>query len=296
MDEPSHDTRGAGRGPPPYTRAVAASEITQSLAYITWVLLVGLALGSVALAWLLRQTTDATTGFVGFTLLCGALLAGLGLLTDLSLPDPAALHIVASPAFDTPRRMALALLAGFALLASTRVSGSRRATIVGAAAIVSGLAAEAFAAVGWADGTNLGLPLLVQVATLSAIVGGSLAAVILAHWYLVTPRISERPLVLASRLLVVALGIQLLLFVVWQAVGIPKGPPFSGLTGPEALFAWLRLAIGILFPMVLTVMAYRTALTRSMESATGLLYIEFAAVLASTIVAAGLAVATGVLV
>ena len=33
-------------------------------------------------------------------------------------------------------------------------------------------------------------------------------------------------------------------------------------------------------------MAWRTALTRSMESATGLLYIEFALVMASTIVAA----------
>ena len=43
-------------------------------------------------------------------------------------------------------------------------------------------------------------------------------------------------------------------------------------------------------------MAHRTALTRSMESATGLLYIEFAVVLASTIVAAGLMLAEGVLV
>ncbi len=43
-------------------------------------------------------------------------------------------------------------------------------------------------------------------------------------------------------------------------------------------------------------MAWRTALTRSMESATGLLYIELALVMASTIVAAGLAVGEGLLV
>ena len=52
----------------------------------------------------------------------------------------------------------------------------------------------------------------------------------------------------------------------------------------------------MIFPLVLTYMAYRTALTRSMESATGLIYIELAAVLASTIVVAGLAFAVGLLV
>ncbi len=59
---------------------------------------------------------------------------------------------------------------------------------------------------------------------------------------------------------------------------------------------WLRLVVGLIFPLILTAMAYRTALTRSMESATGLLYIEFAAVMASTIVAAGLLFGEGLLV
>jgi hypothetical protein len=59
---------------------------------------------------------------------------------------------------------------------------------------------------------------------------------------------------------------------------------------------WLRLVVGLAFPLGLAWMAWRTALTRSMESATGLLYIEFAVVLASTIVATGLAVAEGLLV
>ena len=50
------------------------------------------------------------------------------------------------------------------------------------------------------------------------------------------------------------------------------------------------------FPIVLVWMAWRTALTRSMESATGLLYINFAAVLAGTIGAAALYVSSGILV
>ena len=62
------------------------------------------------------------------------------------------------------------------------------------------------------------------------------------------------------------------------------------------IFVWLRLVVGLLFPLILTAMAYRTSLTRSMESATGLLYIEFALVMASTIVAAGLFFGEGLLV
>ena len=62
------------------------------------------------------------------------------------------------------------------------------------------------------------------------------------------------------------------------------------------LLVALRLLVTIAFPIVLVWMAWRTALTRSMESATGLLYINFAAVLAGTIGAAALYVSTGILV
>ena len=93
------------------------------------------------------------------------------------------------------------------------------------------------------------------------------------------------------------LAIQLLLFGVWTAAGIPDMEPFevahrrptSSSSGCACWWAWCS-------PLVLTWMAYRTALTRSMESATGLLYIEFALVMASTIVAAGLLFGEGLLV
>ena len=97
-------------------------------------------------------------------------------------------------------------------------------------------------------------------------------------------------------MLVGALVVQLLLFGTWVATGIPGNDPFAALAGPNAIFVWLRLIVGLVFPLVLAWMAWRTALTRSMESATGLLYIELALVMASTIVAAGLAVGEGLLV
>ncbi|MFN8619148.1 MAG: hypothetical protein U0869_00195 [Chloroflexota bacterium] len=271
--------------------------ITQSLAYISWVLLMAIGLGSLALVVLLRQATDATSGFTGFTALSAGLCGALVWIIDGNLPVPANLHIqAASTDWDTLRRGGLGLFTILAFVAGIRMLRGHKALWAGVLAVVAGVLAEAVAALGWAGGPVDGVPLLVQFLALSAVTGGSVCAVILAHWYLVTPRISSVPLVLTTRLLAWALGVQLLLFGAWVATGIPSGAPFSALTGSNAALVWLRLLVGIVFPLVLAVMAYRTALTRSMESATGLLYIELTLVLASTIVAAGLALGTGLLI
>lgn len=275
---------------------MATQAIVQSLAYVSWGLLLGLGLGSFALVLLLRQRTDATKGYVGFVAICGASLAGMALLTDGDLPDPNQLAIAAAPGLDAARRGALTVFVLLAVLSAVRVLGGHRARWLGLGALLAGLAALVFAGIGWGAGAELGLPLVVQLGSLAAVAGGSLAAVVLAHWYLVTPRISEGPLILTTLLLTALLGVQLLLFLVWQAVPVPPGAPFADLTGPNAAFVWLRLTVGIAFPLVLAAMAWRTARTRSMESATGLLYIELAAVLASTIVALALVFAEGMLV
>jgi hypothetical protein len=275
---------------------VQTQQIVQSLSYITWVLLGALALGSLALTWLLRQTTDATAGFLGFSGIVAGLI-GLGwLATEWGLPTPSELAIQRGTDLDEARRACIGLFAALALVTGYRLRRGGAARGLGTVALSAGVAAMALAAWDWTGGAPLAVSLLVQLLVLSAVTGGSMAAVVLAHWYLVTPRISERPLILTTRLLMWALLIQLLLFAAWMAAGIPGLAPFSALTGANAAFVWLRLIVGILFPLLLVWMAWRTALTRSMESATGLLYIELAVVMASTIVAAGLAVGEGLLV
>jgi hypothetical protein len=274
---------------------VETQQIVQSLSYITWVLLGTLALGSFTLTWVLAQVTDATSGFLSFSAFLAASL-GLGwLVVEWGLPLPTQLAIEAGT-LDEPRRAAIGLFLVLAVVSGVRFRGAHRARWVGPLAITSGVVAMALATYAWTGGTPLAVPLLVQLLALTVITGGSLAAVVLAHWYLVTPRISERPLILSTKILFWTLALQLLLFWVWQAAGMPTGEPFATLTGPNAIFVWLRLIVGILFPLVLVWMAWRTALTRSMESATGLLYIELAVVMASTIVAAGLFFGEGLLV
>lgn len=140
------------------------------------------------------------------------------------------------------------------------------------------------------------MPLLVQLVMLSLVTGGSLAAVVLGHWYLVTPKISEKPLVLQAKLLLGVIGLQVLLFIVWTTLGGGPGQgAFDAFSGGSLLLVVLRLLVSLLFPLVLVWMAWRTALTRSMESATGLLYINQAAVMAGTIGAAALYISSGLL-
>jgi hypothetical protein len=101
-----------------------------------------------------------------------------------------------------------------------------------------------------------------------------------------------------AQALAIVVAAQLVLFVAWLAVGAgPAGQPgFGALRGTWAFFIWLRLIVGLVFPLVISWAAIQTARTRSMESATGLLYIDVAAIASSTIVAAGLYFGAGILV
>ena len=271
-------------------------QIIQSLSYVTWVLLGGLALGSFALTWWLKQTTDATAGFLGFSAILAAVF-GLGwLLVEWGLPKPVDLEIGYLEELNEPRRAAIAVFTVLALVAGVRLRRGGRASWLGALATLAGLGALFLGAVSWGEAEAISVSIFVQLVALAAVTGGSLAAVVLAHWYLVTPKISERPLIVTTQLLMLALIIQLLLFGVWTAAGIPNLEPFEILSGDNLVFVWLRLSVGLVAPLVLAWMAWRTAITRSMESATGLLYIEFALVMASTIVAAGLLFGEGMLV
>ena len=56
----------------------------------------------------------------------------------------------------------------------------------------------------------------------------------------------------------------------------------------------MRVAFGLAFPMLLVWMAYDSAGVRAMQSATGLLYIAMALVLAGEVVGKGLMFTSGV--
>ena len=146
------------------------------------------------------------------------------------------------------------------------------------------------ASVGWAPSVGIAIALALQLLLLAAVTGGAFAAMVLAHWYLVTPKLPEAPLLLISRALGIGVALQIVLFFAWHLVGL------GGFGSGWDFFAILRFVIGLTFPAALTYGGWRTARVRSMESATGLLYIDLGAVATGTILAAGLFFGAGILV
>jgi hypothetical protein len=128
------------------------------------------------------------------------------------------------------------------------------------------------------------------------VLGGTTVAMIWGHWYLVKPSLDEGPLNELVLICIAAIAAELLITAL-NAV-VPVGEPFES----DALLAvglaqnpgfWLRVGIGILFPIILVYMAYRSSREHSMMSATGLLYIAVGAVLAGEAVGRGLLFVTG---
>jgi hypothetical protein len=195
------------------------------------------------------------------------------------------------------RRVALALFVALAAAYTATLFRGRRSPALGLASIGAGIGTDALAALGWGGDVLAAVPLLLQLLVLAAATGGVFAAMILGHWYLVTPKLPEAPLVLFARLLLGVLLLQLALFVTWVGLGTGSASgPFSALGGPWALFVWLRLLVGLVFPIIVSWAAIQTARSRSMESATGLLYINVGTIAAGTILAAGLYFGAGLLV
>jgi hypothetical protein len=101
-----------------------------------------------------------------------------------------------------------------------------------------------------------------------------------------------------SLLVLVALAVQAALVLLAAVVPVREVPLSGGLgvsLGANPAF-WLRVAVGLAFPMFLAWLAWKAATIRGMMSATGLLYIALGAVLAGELLGRGLMFATGALV
>jgi hypothetical protein len=278
---------------------VPAETIAQNLAFINWTVLAGLAVGSFAAVVVGRLLTDATRGYLAFTAACAVAFGLLALASDTALPATIeGSPVSANSAFDLPRRAVLVGFCGLAAAYVVALARRSRAPALGIAGLVAGLLVLLLGALAWGGDPVSAAPLFVQFVVLAAATGGVFAAMVLGHWYLVTPKLGEGPLILFARLLTGVVGIQLALFAVWVAFGAGPGgaAPFAMLVGPWALFVWLRLLVGLVFPFVVSWAALQTARTRSMESATGLLYIGVGSIAAGTILASGLYFGAGLLV
>lgn len=183
------------------------------------------------------------------------------------------------------RPVLLVLLGSYGLATGTRMYLWRRATGAAAGlAAVAALVSSSLAVRGEALG-GLAVPLSVLVGSVA--LGGATVGMVLGHWYLVTPRLPEKPLVRLTGLLAAALAAQVLL------LPLPLLASTGATLDDLAYVYWLRVGFAVVFPLVLAVMVWMTARVRSMQSATGLLYLEVALVAAGEIMARSLYFGTG---
>jgi hypothetical protein len=228
----------------------------------------------------------------------------LAYLSDTALVVPAGAivegsPIIGNPAFDLPRRVALVGFLVLAALTTIVLARGGRARIPGGLGLLAGILVLLLGGLTWGGDPAGVAGLTLQLVVLTLATGGVFAAMILGHWYLVTPKLPEGPLVRVSRTLLWVVALQVVLFVTWVGLGIGPGAtggPFAALFGSWALFVWLRLIVGLAFPLVISWAAVQTARSRSRESASGLLYINVGSIAAGTILAAGLYFGAGLLV
>ena len=130
----------------------------------------------------------------------------------------------------------------------------------------------------------------------SLTIGSFMVAMVWGHWYLVKPSLDEQPLNELALIAIAAVGVQLAITAL-NAI-VPVGTAIES----DALLAvslaenpgfWLRVGVGLLFPIALAYMAYTSSKERSMMSATGLLYIAVGAILAGEALGRGLLFVTG---
>jgi hypothetical protein len=122
--------------------------------------------------------------------------------------------------------------------------------------------------------------------------GAVMTGMLLGHWYLVSPTMAVAPLARINEIFFWALLVQ------GGLVLVNVGPWASGnataMWEKFAVFFWVRVLVGIVFPVVLAVMTRQTCKLKAHMSSTGFLYVALALVLAGEIVSRVILFSTGV--
>ena len=141
--------------------------------------------------------------------------------------------------------------------------------------------------------------------------GGVLTAMWLGHWYLVTPALSERPLLFSTTVVLVAVVAQVAFFLAAGPtstyVNKPTNPPAVTVQATPApgtairpanvpvvtplstnAIGWIHVLVGFIMPLILGGLAWKLIRDRSFQSATGMLYLVVVCSLAGEAMARGL--------
>jgi hypothetical protein len=257
---------------------------TLTLPFALFLLLAETAVGGFATVAFLRATGGLTHGFLKFIAVTYAIFALLGFLIVLTGP-PSSYHELLS--INQTAARTLVFLQGLlviALVAQVVViwqgkdapPASWRLTLTASALVLVGIAAVLWPLAG----SLLGGAAIALTILLSAIVlGAATTGMLLGHWYLVTPALTNRPLLRAIGVLLIGLVLQAVLFpLALRGLAHSSG----SLTHPLTLLPVLAVlwALGaVILPLIAAGLALPTGRLRSFMSTTGLLYLAMIAIL-----------------
>ena len=253
-----------------------------ALPFVNWIFWTALSAGTLLVVGLTELLGGTTRGYRLFMAWMLVVFAAILVASELALP----LGVEASTTADLRRPLTFAFGAGcVAYLVASLTRWPRSWLAIGTGMV--GLAALVVLA---AAGGSRSAPLFAGQLVLAALALGAVnAAMLLGHWYLVTPKLSPAPLRRMMWLLVACLVLQALAFAVAQ-IGVGT----DALAGGIGWLTWLRLGVGILLPILITVLAILASRAASLQASTGLLYVGLALVMAGSIAGASITYLTGV--
>lgn len=254
----------------------------EALPFVNWIFWAALTSGSLLVVGVSELLGGTTRGYRLFMAGLLFVFAAILVASELALPAEAE----AASTAELRRPMTLAFAAGVAAYFVASIANRPRAWLAVGSAALGMVALVVLAAAGGSRST----PLFAGQLLIAAVALGAVnAAMLLGHWYLVTPKLSPLPLRRMMWLLVGALVMQGIAFGV--AVALVGTDPLEGDIG---WLTWLRLGAGILLPIGVAVLAILASRASSLQASTGLLYIGLALIMAGSIAGASLTYLTGV--
>jgi hypothetical protein len=252
-----------------------------TLPLVVAVVLTELAVGGAFLLWFLERREPAPRGFVRLVAIVDAVAIGLAALLIPTFPrgelaERAGIDVGAVGAFGQAL-IVLAVLLGLQLVSAFLPWRAARGP-AGLAAFAVGALVLAVAALARPSDAPYDVFALAALPLGALALGGADAAMLLGHWYLVTPKLPVAPLQRAALVIVAAVALQLGLVAVALVRGELVGSYETGLL----VAIGIRIGVGLAMTMLLALGAWWTARMNT-QSATGLLYVAVGTALAGEV-------------
>ena len=271
----------------------------EALPYTLYLILAELSIGSLWITLGSDLRGGVTRGFVMTMALCVAVAAGLAYWTGATIdlkPAVDGYRIDTGPFDDVQRAVMVVIVTSAIYMFCVFMGWDPIGRLFGIAGSIAGVLAVGLLAAMLAPPT-WGYP-----GALIALIGGTLAlgavsvSMVWGHWYLTEGALPAWPLRDLDYVLLAALGFQVVVLVINVAVPVrevptPANPVDVGIFGNPAFY--LRIAVGLVFPIILGILSLKTTQMKAMQSATGLLYIAMGAVFVGEVLAKGLMFLTG---